>query len=232
MLASSFNAPFENAGLNVGGLQGIRCRIPSGDYTASDSIACSVRTTLADPANVLGPAIAAMTYQNSQSSGSNGGAQPPRTNQVGGLNESGDIQPVSVTTPGTPGAKAVMVQGYTANVGGSLTSIIQAGASVPINISTATTTQLVAAVTSKAIYVTAWDVIAAGTGAITLEYGTGSNCATGTTVLTGPYGLIAQFGIAKGNGLGPVLIVPAGNALCALTSAAIQMSGSLSYTQF
>jgi hypothetical protein len=32
--------------------------------------------------------------------------------------------------------------------------------------------------------------------------------------------------------LGPVLIVPTGNALCALTSAAVQMSGSVSYTQF
>ena len=96
-----------------------------------------------------------------------------------------------------------------ANTGGSLTSIIQAGASVPINISSATTTQLVAAASGKAIYVTAWDVIAAGTGNITLEYGTGSNCGAGTTPLTGAYSLAAQFGIAKGNGLGPVLVVPA-----------------------
>ena len=118
------------------------------------------------------------------------------------------------------------------NTGGSLTTIIQAGASVPINISTATTTQLVAAVAGKAIYVTAWDVIAAGTGNITLEYGTGSNCSAGATQLTGAYGLAAQFGIAKGNGLGPVLVVPAGNALCAVTSAAVQMAGSVSYTQF
>lgn len=146
-----------------------------------------------------------------------------------------------VTAAGTSATSAQAVQGvtggvplpsYGANVGGSLTGIIQAGASAPINISTATTTQLVAAVAGKAIYVTAWDVIAAGTGNITLEYGTGSNCGAGATPLTGAYGLAAQFGIAKGNGLGPVLVVPAGNALCALTSAAVQMSGSVSYTQF
>lgn len=146
-----------------------------------------------------------------------------------------------VTSAGTSATSAQAVQGVTggvpmptvgANTGGSLTSIIQAGASVPINISTATTTQLLAAATGKAIYVTAWDVIAAGTGNITLEYGTGSNCGTGTTTLTGVYSLAAQFGIAKGNGLGPVLIVPTSNALCALTSAAVQMSGSVSYTQF
>ncbi len=146
-----------------------------------------------------------------------------------------------VTSAGTSAASAQAVQGVIggvpmpaigANTGGSLTSIIQAGVSIPVNISTAATTQLVAAATGKAIYVTAWDVIAAGTGNITLEYGTGSNCGTGTTALTGAYSLAAQFGIAKGNGLGPVLVVPAGNALCALTSAAVQMSGSVSYTQF
>ena len=145
------------------------------------------------------------------------------------------------TAAGTSATSAQAVQGVTggvplptndANTGGSLTSIVQAGASIPINISTATTTQLVALSAGKAIYVNAWDVIAGGTGNITLEYGTGSNCGTGTTPLTGAYPLTAQQGIAKGNGLGPVLIVPAGNALCALTSAAIQMSGSLAYTQF
>ena len=146
-----------------------------------------------------------------------------------------------VTAAGTSATSAQAVQGITggvpmptnsANTGGSPTSIIQAGASVPINISTATTTQLVAAVASRAIYVTAWDVIAAGATNFTFEYGTGSNCASGTTALTGAYSLVAQFGAAKGSGLGPVLVVPAGNALCAVSSAAAQVSGSLAYTQF
>ena len=101
----------------------------------------------------------------------------------------------------------------------------------PINISSATTTQLVAAASGKTIYVTAWDVIAAGTTNMTLEYGTGSNCGTGTRRSPAPM-LHGSIGAAPGNGLGPVLVVPAGNALCALTSAAVQMSGSLSYTQF
>mgnify|MGYP001584482886 CR=1 FL=1 len=62
---------------------------------------------------------------------------------------------------------------------------------------------------------------------VTLVYGTGSNCGTGTTSLTGAYPLIAQAGIAKGNGAGPVLFVPSGNALCVTNSAAIQISGSV-----
>jgi hypothetical protein len=116
--------------------------------------------------------------------------------------------------------------------GGTITSLIQATASVPINISAATTTQLIAASGSTKIYVTAWDVIAAGAGSITIEYGTGTNCGIGTTPLTGAYPLTAQTGEAHGAGVGPILVVPAGNALCALTSQAVQMSGSVAYTQF
>jgi hypothetical protein len=138
-----------------------------------------------------------------------------------------------VTAAGTTATSAQAVQGVTGGVPISVTSgVSQATNSVPINISTATTTQLVALSAGKVIQVTAWDVIAAGTGNITLEYGTGSNCATGTTALTGVYNLAAQAGIAKGDGLGPVLFVPSGNALCALTSAAVGMAGSLSFLQF
>ena len=134
--------------------------------------------------------------------------------------------------PGAAGLGDVSPMPPSANTGGNLTGIIQAGASVPINISTAATTQLVAGVSGKTIYVTAWDVIAAGTTNFTFEYGTGTNCSAGTTALTGAYGLVAQFGAAKGSGLGPVLVVPAGNALCAVSSSAAQVSGSLAYTQF
>jgi hypothetical protein len=115
---------------------------------------------------------------------------------------------------------------------GNLTGIIQADASAAISVSTATTTQIVALSSSKKIYVSSFDVIAGGTGNITFVYGTGSNCGTGTTSLTGAYNLTAQAGIAKGNGLGAVLVVPASNALCVTTSAAVQMSGSIAYTQF
>lgn len=116
--------------------------------------------------------------------------------------------------------------------GSNCVAAIQASNSVPINVSTATTTQLVALVSGKKIYVTAWDIIASGTGNFTLVYGTGTNCGTGTTSLTGPYALIAQAGIAKGNGIAPVLFVPSSNALCVTTSASVQMSGSVSYAQF
>lgn len=104
--------------------------------------------------------------------------------------------------------------------------------SVAINASSATTTQLVAISGSTSIYVTSFDVISGGTGNVTFVYGTGSSCGTGTTSLTGPYPLTAQAGIAKGSGVGTILKVPSGNALCVTTSAAVQVSGSVSYQQF
>ncbi len=120
---------------------------------------------------------------------------------------------------------------YTTN-GTNCAASIQSSASAAINISSATTTQLIALVANQTIYVTSWDVMAGGTSNFTLEYGTGTTCGTGTTTLTGAYPLIAQAGISKGNGLGPILIVPPGNALCALTSGNVQHSGSVSYAQF
>lgn len=103
----------------------------------------------------------------------------------------------------------------------------------PIDISTATTTLLVSGTVGKSTLVTAWDVVAGGTGNFTLEVGatTTTPCDTGTTKKTGPYPLAAQAGLAKGNGEGVVIAVPAGDDLCAVTSAAVQYSGSVTYTQ-
>jgi hypothetical protein len=107
----------------------------------------------------------------------------------------------------------------------------QADLSAPINFSTAATIQVIAAIPGQSLYLTSWDAIAGGTTNLTWEFGTGSNCATGTTVLTGAYPLTAQQGLAKGGGVGAVFVVPPGNALCAVNSAAVQVSGSISYAQ-
>jgi hypothetical protein len=97
-----------------------------------------------------------------------------------------------------------------------------------INISTAVTTQLITASGSTTTYITHLDVEAAGTGNITFEYGTGTLCGTGTVAMTGPYNLTAQSGLVLGNGGYPVLKpVPSGNNVCAVTTAAVQMSGSI-----
>jgi hypothetical protein len=100
-------------------------------------------------------------------------------------------------------------------------------ASVPISVSVPGTAQLVAAVSGQAIYVTDWDVVAGGTGTFQLEYGTGPNCAAGTTALTGAYPATAQFGRA---GVGH-LFIPAGNALCIVTTGAAGSQGFVAFVQ-
>ena len=106
-------------------------------------------------------------------------------------------------------------------------------ASVPISISSATTTLLITGVANRYAYVTAVDVIAAGTGNIQFIAGTGSTCAGGTPVnLSGAYNLTAQVGFTKGNGYGVLWAPPLGYNICAVTSAAVGMYGSLSYAIF
>ena len=100
-------------------------------------------------------------------------------------------------------------------------------ASVSITVSMPGTMQLIAAVSGQAIYVTDWDVVAGGTGTFQLEYGTGANCAAGTTALTGVYPATAQFGRA---GVGH-LFVPSGNALCIVTTGAAASQGFVAYVQ-
>jgi hypothetical protein len=102
-------------------------------------------------------------------------------------------------------------------------------ASAPINISTATTTLLITGISGKFMYVTAIDVVAAGTGNIQFITGTGATCGTGTANVTGNYNLVAQAGFAKGSGFGALWVLPSGNSLCAVTSGAVGMYGSVAY---
>lgn len=105
-------------------------------------------------------------------------------------------------------------------------------ASVAVTISTATTTRLVLGVAGQSIYVTAADIIAAGTGNIQFVAGTGATCGTGQVNISGNYNLTAQVGFTKGTGYGVVWVVPAGLSLCATTSANVGMPGSISYALF
>lgn len=105
-------------------------------------------------------------------------------------------------------------------------------ASVAITISTATTTRLVTGVSGKSIYITAVDVIAAGTGNIQFISGTGATCGTGATNVSGNYNLTAQVGFTKAAGNGAIWVLPQGDSLCAVTSAGVGMPGSLSYALF
>lgn len=114
-------------------------------------------------------------------------------------------------------------------------------ASAPIAITTATTTKLIAnggklnpAGGAQAIHVTALDLLWAGTGNIQFVSGTTvtTPCDTGQATVSGNYHGIAQTALAKGSGFGAVWILPAGADLCAVTSANVEIDGSLAYGIF
>ncbi len=112
-----------------------------------------------------------------------------------------------------------------------------AGKSVPVDISTATTTQLIAPPAGfgaegapLAVFVMGADIFAGGAGNIQFIAGTGVTCGTGAVNVTGPYKAIAAGQIlTRGGGFGPIWILPPGAGLCAVTSAAVEMAGSIAY---
>lgn len=106
------------------------------------------------------------------------------------------------------------------------------GTQYNINISTATTTEIVPLSGSTVTYVLFDTLAANGTGDVTWKYGTGTACGTGTTTIGGVVSLATGLGWVEGNGAAPVMIVPAGKALCLTTSAAVQVSGRVIALQF
>lgn len=110
--------------------------------------------------------------------------------------------------------------------------------SAQLQMTTATTTQLVALVANQKIRVCGYQIqgstVATATN-VTLVYGTGAACVTGTTAITPAFtypassvGLPASYG----GGAGEVFQTIASNALCATSSAAGTVNIFVTYTQF
>jgi hypothetical protein len=108
--------------------------------------------------------------------------------------------------------------------------------SVAVNITTATTTQIVALSGSTVIRVCGYMLTQGNVTAdnVTFEYGTGASCGTGTTVITGPLALPATVGavIAQTAGSGSLFRGASANALCILTSAAGTVTGYVTFAQY
>jgi hypothetical protein len=126
------------------------------------------------------------------------------------------------------------------NGSGNLTGIVACDNSAVISMSTATTTQMIAISGSAGrTYICSVDLVAAGADNVTLISGSGTNCASnvaaiigGTTAATG-WNFAANGGLAKGSGLGMIYkTATTNNEVCVVTSAAVQLSGSITYTQF
>ena len=113
--------------------------------------------------------------------------------------------------------------------------------SAVINISTATTTALVPVSGSTSVYVCGFSAtisqVVTTANTLQFEYGTGTACASGPTVLTGAYG---AGGVTAGaplfiaeDGHGTIFKSPASNGICAVTTigASGNFAGVLSFVQ-
>lgn len=137
---------------------------------------------------------------------------------------------IDQTTPGTTNNVTLST-----NVG--TLPIVQATASAAITFTAAGgPTQIIAASGSTKIYVTHIHYVLSGAGTFALVTGTGTNCGTGTTYLEGasshPLSYAANGGISAGSGLGPIYVTGAGGEICAITTGAVDTSGTISYAQF
>jgi hypothetical protein len=109
----------------------------------------------------------------------------------------------------------------------------------PFNISTATTALVIPKSSSDWTYICAAEVVVAGADNVALIYGTTSStpCDTGATGISGGataatgWNFAANGGKTYGNGAGILYRVPPGKDVCLQTSAAVQASGSFTWTQ-
>lgn len=101
-----------------------------------------------------------------------------------------------------------------------------------ISTAAAATGQLVALTAGQRIAVCSY--VLNGAGATTAKFvrGTGAACGTGTADVTGAMKLIDGSSIPHGSGAGALFRLPAGEALCLTNSAAVQVSGHVTFAKF
>ena len=122
---------------------------------------------------------------------------------------------------------------YAAGSGATPGAVTAPDSSIPITTASATTIQVIAGVAGKSVYVTDLDVMAAGTTNVTFSHGTQTTtpCDTASGALTGAFPLTAGAKISHAGAFGAFWTLPTGQQLCMTSSAAIQVSGWVSYAQ-
>lgn len=100
-----------------------------------------------------------------------------------------------------------------------------------ISESTAATNEIVALNGSDLIYVCSYKWVTTAANSLNWTRGTGTDCASGTTAIEGAQPFAANGGVAESGGGHPLFVVPAGNALCLVSSAATAHGGRVSYVR-
>lgn len=104
-------------------------------------------------------------------------------------------------------------------------------ASVVFGSTTIAITKIISAISGQSIYLTQVTIKPANTSVVTLSYGSGTNCGTGTQVFYGPVTFGAAESVYLGNGAGALFVVPQSKDVCATVATAIA-PGWISYSMF
>ena len=131
-------------------------------------------------------------------------------------------------------AKAAYLGG---NASGNLTGVTVCDRWMPISLTA--NTQIITGAASKQTYVCSINLVVGAATNVAVVEGTGTTCATGTTGMAGGataatgWNFAANGGIAQGTGLGAIMrTATAADNVCIFVSAANQVSGVISWTQF
>lgn len=137
-------------------------------------------------------------------------------------------------TGSAPPANANYLGGVTSGAtGGLLGGVTTCDSQAFLDMTTATTTELVALTASRKVFVCYWLAEANGSTTMTFKRGTGTNCGTGTTTISNAWELTAQTGFSGGSGLGAIFDNQnAGDALCVTSSAAVNLHVFVRYAKY
>lgn len=144
------------------------------------------------------------------------------------------VDVASGTTGSAPPTQASYLGGVTSGAtGGLLGGITTCDSQAFLDMTTATTTEIVALTASRKVFVCYWLVESNGTAVVTFKRGTGTNCGTGTTTISPAWDLTAQTGFSGGSGVGVVFDnLNAGDALCVTSSAAVNVHVFMRYAKY
>jgi hypothetical protein len=152
-----------------------------------------------------------------------------------------DNDPIGATGAAPPG-EVVDIGGRTsgADTTGLMTGITVCTDHVAVDVVTATTTLLITGVANRHVRICSINLVTAAANNVALIAGTGATCGTSTAGINGGttaaegWNFAANGGLAQGSGFGEIMSTKVsggatGDSVCVVTSAATQLSGTISY---
>jgi hypothetical protein len=236
VICTAANCPINNAQVSGTAISVNNGTTDAGTQRVTLSSDSTGQVKLATGANVIGALTANQSINVAQVNGNTTSTAATGVQKVGIVGNAGAS--VDGATGAAPPANAIYVGGLGSGAtGGDLIGLPVSDTYKAINISTATTTLLITGVSGRQVRIGAIHFIAAGADNVALIEGTGATCGTGTAGMAGGttaasgYNLVANQGYTFGSGLGTVIsTVTTGDSVCAVTSAAVQLSGGIEYT--